>query len=185
MKQKPDITVLDNLNSDLKELCIVHQHDRDELKIARHEQHNLKIASSKEQSIFTGISTSLKFFLMCALLAGTVLTIIPFTAPIGATILTVTLAIGLAVFIADKIHKAKMREIKKTIFKEDQDISLTTVNTHVALNPKGVKQALGKRNVHAADENIPPGEPSVLVLEHKSEDEKNSQISTALFKSDR
>lgn len=82
---------------------------------ARVRQHQLILEKKQSGSLFTTINNSLQIVLACAVITGAILTLIPFTAPIGVTLLTVAAVVGLASYVAGKsYHFATLRQHAKS-----------------------------------------------------------------------
>lgn len=84
-----------------------------ELYKARTELHGLYQNQSKQKTIFAGVTTLTRVIMACTVIVGVGLLLNPFTAPAGVGLIVATGAVYLALFIAEKIHEAKMSKLKE------------------------------------------------------------------------
>jgi hypothetical protein len=109
----PDNLKIINLEKKIKTLEIENERNNERLLIELKARRKLEIDRSPEKTLFTLLSTSVRIALIGVSIAGIVLSANPFTAPIGAIMLTTVAAVMIANFIVTKIHQGRMAKINR------------------------------------------------------------------------
>lgn len=122
---KPNIKCIENKTKILQKKCCKLIECKLDLKAKIKERHALKLDEGKEKTIFGAMSAGMKTLLASTAIAGLILSLIPFTAPIGVAMLITASSTGIGLYVMNKIHHARMTRKEKAAVKSDPDLSLT------------------------------------------------------------
>jgi hypothetical protein len=172
---KPDNAKLLDLESKMQTLSVVNENKNESLLKELELRRTLRIDRSPEKTLFTTLSAGVKVAMLGVVIAGIVLAANPFTAPVGAILITTFAAVMIAHFVASKIHMGRMAQIKKAtkaeIDAEHQKVlGLDTISssliTAIKFNPKPAKEKSSPMN---SDHHLTGNQSPITITERTSD----------------